>query len=46
MERSKRKGRFAEPISRMPIHVVVTAAGLVGAAACGHENSAVDSELG
>jgi glucokinase len=40
MERFKRKGRFADLMGRIPIHVVVTPAGLAGAAACGLENSA------
>jgi glucokinase len=35
MQRFKRKGRFAEFMGRIPIHVVVTPAGLAGAAACG-----------
>ena len=39
MERFTRKGRFAELLGRIPIHVVVTPAGLVGAAVCGLENS-------
>jgi glucokinase len=39
MERFKRKGRFADLLGRIPMHVVVTPAGLVGAAACGLENS-------
>lgn len=39
MERSKRKGRFAELLGRIPVHVVVTPAGLAGAAVCGLENS-------
>ena len=38
MERFKRKGRFAELLGRIPMHVVVTPAGLAGAAACGLEN--------
>jgi glucokinase len=37
MERFKRKGRFAELLARIPIHVVVAPAGLAGAAACGLE---------
>jgi glucokinase len=32
-----RKGRFAELMARIPIHVVVSQAGLAGAAACGLE---------
>jgi len=38
MQRFKRKGRFAELMGRIPVHVVVTPAGLAGAAACGLEN--------
>jgi glucokinase len=34
-----RKGRFTELTSRIPIQVVVSQAGLAGAAACGLENS-------
>lgn len=33
-----RKGRFAEMMTRMPIHVIVTRAALAGAAGCGLEN--------
>jgi glucokinase len=40
MEHFKRKGRFAELMGRIPIQVVVSPAGLAGAAACGLENSA------
>ena len=39
IERFKRKGRFADLLGRIPLHVVVTPAGLAGAAACGLENS-------
>ncbi len=39
MERFKRKGRFTELMARIPIHVVVSKAGLTGAAAYGLENS-------
>src|SRR5271169_5595496 len=39
MERFKRKGRFADLLGRIPVHVVVTPAGLAGAAAYGLENS-------
>jgi glucokinase len=39
MQQFKRKGRFAELLGRIPVHVVVTPAGLAGAAACGLENS-------
>jgi glucokinase len=35
MQSFKRKGRFAELLGRIPIHVVVSRAGLAGAAACG-----------
>jgi glucokinase len=45
MQRFKRKGRFADLIGRIPIHVVVTPAGLAGAAAFGLENSTADSAL-
>ena len=38
MQRFKRKGRFTELMERTPIHVVVTPAGLTGAANCGLEN--------
>ena len=40
IQRFTRKGRFAEFMSRIPLHVVVTPAGLVGAAACGLEGAA------
>jgi glucokinase len=39
MQRFKRKGRFADLMVGIPVHVIVTAAGLVGAAAYGLENS-------
>jgi glucokinase len=39
MQQFKRKGRFADLMGRIPVHVVVTPAGLTGAAACGLENS-------
>ncbi|HME35729.1 MAG TPA: glucokinase [Candidatus Sulfotelmatobacter sp.] len=39
MERFKRKGRFADLLGRIPLHVVITPAGLAGAAQCGLENS-------
>lgn len=45
MQHFKRKGRFAELMGRIPINVVITPAGLAGAAACGLENSP-DSALG
>ena len=41
IERFKRKGRFAAFMARVPIHVVVTPAGLAGAASCGLERSAI-----
>jgi glucokinase len=37
MERFKRKGRFAELLGRIPVHVIVSPAGLTGAAAYGLE---------
>ena len=39
MQRFKRKGRFAELMERIPLHVIVTPAGLAGAAACGLEGT-------
>ena len=36
----RRKGRLADLTGRIPVHVVVSAAGLTGAAACGLENGA------
>jgi glucokinase len=39
MQSFKRKGRFAELMARIPIHVVFRLAGLTGAAACGLEKS-------
>lgn len=39
MQAFQRKGRFAELMARIPIHVVVSEAGLAGAAAYGLENS-------
>ncbi len=45
LERFKRKGRFAELLGRIPIQVVVTPAGLGGAAACGLEKSSGGSRL-
>ncbi len=39
LQHFRRKGRFAELLGRIPIHVIVTPAGLAGAAACGLENS-------
>ncbi len=39
MESFKRKGRFAELVGRIPIHVVVSPAGLAGAAAYGLKSS-------
>lgn len=38
MEYFKRKGRFAEMLSRMPVHIIVSPAGLAGAAALGLKN--------
>lgn len=46
MQRFKRKGRFAELMGRIPIHVVVTPAAITGAAAYGLENSIPNSSLG
>ncbi|HXZ42213.1 MAG TPA: glucokinase [Terriglobales bacterium] len=45
MERFRNKGRFADLMGRIPVHVVVTAAGLAGAAACGLENSIPEPAL-
>jgi glucokinase len=45
LQRFKRKGRFAELMGRIPIHVIVSPAGLAGAAAFGLENSNGDSDL-
>ena len=45
MQRFKRKGRFAELMRRIPVHVVVTPAGLAGAAACGLENAVPEPAL-
>jgi len=39
MQSFRRKGRFADLMSRIPIHVVVSPAGLAGAAAFGLKNS-------
>src|SRR5216684_9374069 len=44
VQRFTRKGRFAEFMGRIPIHVVVSPAGLAGAAACGLENSAREAD--
>jgi glucokinase len=38
MQAFKRKGRFGELMARIPIHAVVSEAGLAGAAAYGLEN--------
>ena len=46
MQAFKNKGRFAEMMGRMPIHVIVIRAALAGAAAYGLENSAPGSEHG
>jgi glucokinase len=45
LQRFRRKGRFADFMERIPIHVVVTPAGLAGAAVCGLEGCARDVEL-
>jgi glucokinase len=37
LQRFRRKGRFADLMARIPIHVVISHAGLAGAAACGLE---------
>ena len=39
MQSFKRKGRFEDLMARIPIHVVVSPAGLAGAAVCGLESS-------
>jgi glucokinase len=39
MQSFKRKGRFAELMARIPIHVVLSLPGLTGAAACGMEKA-------
>ena len=41
----KRKGRFADLMERIPVHVIVTPAGLAGAAVCGLENSIPEHAL-
>ena len=46
LQRFKRKGRFAELMGRIPMHIVVAPAGLAGAAACGLEKSLEDYRLG
>lgn len=38
LQRFKRKGRFADLLERIPVRVVVSPAGLAGAAACGLES--------
>jgi glucokinase len=38
MQGFKHKGRFTELMGRIPVHVMVSSAGLAGAAACGLEN--------
>lgn len=43
MQRFMRKGRFAELMGRIPIHVVITPGGLAGATAGGLEDSERDS---
>jgi glucokinase len=45
LQHFKRKGRFTELMGRILIDVVVTPAGLMGAAAYGLEGSIPDSEL-
>jgi glucokinase len=39
MQSFKRKGRFAELMARIPIHVVLSLPGLTGAAVCGLEKA-------
>jgi glucokinase len=43
MESFKRKGRFAQLMERIPVHVITTSAALVGCAAWGLENFKEDS---
>ncbi len=43
MQHFKRKGRFAGLMERIPLHVIVTPAGLTGAAACGLEGLGPDT---
>jgi glucokinase len=45
MQRFKRKGRFVELMERIPVHVVLTPAGLAGAAVCGLESATIGSDL-
>lgn len=45
IQRFRRKGRFAELMGRIPIQVVLSSAGLAGAAACGLGNNGAESEL-
>jgi len=45
MEHFKRKGRFDRLMERIPLHVIVTPAGLTGAAACGLEGFGPDAVL-
>jgi len=45
IQRFRRKGRFAELMARIPIQVVTSPAGLAGAAACGLENSCMESRI-
>jgi glucokinase len=45
IQRFKGKGRFAELMGRIPIQVVTSPAGLAGAAACGLENSPMDTQI-
>ena len=44
LQHFKPKGRFAGFMSRIPIHVIVSPAGLAGAAACGLEKSAREAD--
>jgi glucokinase len=39
MQHFKRKGRFADLMERIPVHLIVAPAGLAGAAACGLEKT-------
>ena len=45
IQRFKRKGRFDELMGRIPLHVIVTPAGLTGAAVCGLEGFGPDAVL-
>ena len=46
MESFKRKGRFAEFMERIPVHVILSRAALVGSAAYGLESSRRSHEDG